>query len=405
MSIACKICATKRHPIMATTRYYLDTRHTGGKSASPLKLAITKRGQSVYISLGVELLPSQWDARAGKVVCHPRRQFLNTYIAGRKQAVDDLLLRLTASGELAGMTAAQIKERVIIECSAGQSDDEAVEAFASRFKSFVDAKDGRTKELYQTTLKRIAEYAGATLDELRFEDITPSWLSGFDAFMSRTSPSRNARNIHLRNIRAVFNDALDDEVTSYYPFRKFHIRPVPTAKRSLPVEELRALFGLPVADFRRQYLDMFKLIFCLIGINIVDLCRLRSITQDGRIEYHRAKTHRLYTVKVEPEAMDIIERYRGKDYLLNILDRCTDYRHYAQRLNSNLQQLHPGLTTYWARHSWATTAASLDIPKETIAAALGHGGNTVTDIYIDFDRSKVDEANRRVLDWVLYGKR
>ena len=60
---------------------------------------------------------------------------------------------------------------------------------------------------------------------------------------------------------------------------------------------------------------------------------------------------------------------------------------------------------YKARHSWATIAAELEIPKETIAAALGHGGNTVTDIYIDFDRKKVDEANRRVLDWVLYGKR
>ena len=43
------------------------------------------------------------------------------------------------------------------------------------------------------------------------------------------------------------------------------------------------------------------------------------------------------------------------------------------------------------------------IPKETIAAALGHGGNTVTDIYIEFDYRKVDEANRRVLNWVLYG--
>lgn len=61
------------------------------------------------------------------------------------------------------------------------------------------------------------------------------------------------------------------------------------------------------------------------------------------------------------------------------------------------------LTTYWARHSWATIAASLDIPKETIAAALGHSSHTVTDIYIEFDYRKVDEANRRVLNWVLYG--
>lgn len=47
----------------------------------------------------------------------------------------------------------------------------------------------------------------------------------------------------------------------------------------------------------------------------------------------------------------------------------------------------------------------LDIARDTIAHALGHGGNTVTDIYIDFDQSKVDDANRRVLDWVLYGRR
>ena len=63
----------------------------------------------------------------------------------------------------------------------------------------------------------------------------------------------------------------------------------------------------------------------------------------------------------------------------------------------------PGLSTYWARHSWATIAASLDVPKETIAAALGHAQNSVTDIYIAFDQSKVDAANRRVIDFVMGG--
>lgn len=58
---------------------------------------------------------------------------------------------------------------------------------------------------------------------------------------------------------------------------------------------------------------------------------------------------------------------------------------------------------YWARHTLATIAASLDIPKETISHALGHGNDTVTDIYIDFDKKKVDEANRKVLDYV-FGK-
>ena len=68
------------------------------------------------------------------------------------------------------------------------------------------------------------------------------------------------------------------------------------------------------------------------------------------------------------------------------------------------QPLFPKISQYWCRHTWATIAAELDIRKETIAAALGHGGNSVTDIYINFYMRKVDEANRRVIDYVLYGK-
>jgi hypothetical protein len=60
----------------------------------------------------------------------------------------------------------------------------------------------------------------------------------------------------------------------------------------------------------------------------------------------------------------------------------------------------------WARHSWATIAASLDIPDDTIALALGHAvANSTTSIYIERDRRKIDAANRRVIDWVLYNKR
>lgn len=182
------------------------------------------------------------------------------------------------------------------------------------------------------------------------------------------------------------------------------------------------MFAAEVEPWQRFYIDMFKLIFLLIGINIVDLHRLTDITTEGRIEYGRAKTHRLYSVKVEPEALEIIECYRGRQGLLLASDRWADHRNFRHQMNKALQAIgrvqrtgrggkksvtpmFPGLTTYWARHSWATIAASLDIPKETIAHALGHGSNTVTDIYIDFDQRKVDEANRRVIDWVLYGKR
>ena len=243
----------------------------------------------------------------------------------------------------------------------------------------------------------------------------------FDVFMAKTSPSKNSRNIHLRNIRAVFNEAIDDEITTFYPFRRLKIRPVATRKRNLKVEDLRTFINYPCEPHAQKYLDMFKLMFMLIGINSIDLAHLKEV-RDGRIEFYRAKTNRLYSIKVEPEAMEIIEKYRGENWLLFILDHWRNHKDFTLKMNYTLKHigpvkrsglggkksyepLFPDISTYWARHSWATIAASLDIPRDTIAHALGHGGNTVTDIYIDFDQSKVDVANRKVLDWVLYGKR
>ena len=239
--------------------------------------------------------------------------------------------------------------------------------------------------------------------------------------MAQTAKSKNSRNIHLRNIRTVINDAIDNEITSFYPFRKFKIIPQATPKRNLKVDQLRTLFNFPCEEHAKKYIDMSKLMFLLIGINVVDLCRLKEIV-DGRIVFNRAKTHRLYSIKVEPEALEIIERYRGENWLLDILDRYTDHNEYTRRIDRELKKigpvkrvgrggkkiyspLFPKISTYWIRHSWATIAMSLDIPKDTISHALGHGNNTVTDIYIEFDQEKVDIANRKVIDWVFYGKR
>lgn len=133
------------------------------------------------------------------------------------------------------------------------------------------------------------------------------------------------------------------------------------------------------------------------------------------LEYKRAKTGKLYSVKVEPEAMAIIEKYKGVNYLVDIMDTFADYRNFLHRMGIALKQiggmervgrggkkvrtpLFPELSSYWSRHTWATIAAELDIPKETISEALGHSiGSEVTSIYIKFDRKKVDEANRKVI--------
>ena len=75
-------------------------------------------------------------------------------------------------------------------------------------------------------------------------------------------------------------------------------------------------------------------------------------------------------------------------------------------INKNLAMVRQGLTTYYARHTWASIAFNLGIPKDVISLALGHSfGVRVTDTYINADLSRVDEANRRVIDYVLYNKK
>jgi integrase len=158
-----------------------------------------------------------------------------------------------------------------------------------------------------------------------------------------------------------------------------------------------------VGKTQQRYFDVFRLSFFLIGINLVDLCHLPTTAiQDGRLVYVRRKTHKLYSIRIEKEAAEIMKRYvKGGSFLLQFYNG-ENYRAFGQHLNDNLPD---GTTLYWARHSWATVAASLDIPDDVISLALGHSAkNPTTDIYIRRDLKKVDEANRKVIDYVLHGK-
>lgn len=281
----------------------------------------------------------------------------------------------------------------------------------------MNMKTPGNKRVIASTRSRLVAWLGEkNLARLKPEDVTLKWLHDFEEFLGKTCASANTIGLHLRNIRAAINYAIDCGHITQYVFRRVKIPKAPTKKRNLQIEALRKVIftqGFD-ADLER-YRDMFVLMFMMRGINFVDMCNLKEI-EDGYIEYVRAKTHKVYRIKVEPEMQVLIDKYRGKHYLLNYLDNHKNYRSFYQMASRGLRSVKAkldavddgitikGLTTYWTRHSWATLAAELDIPFDTIMAGLGHGGNTVTDIYIERDPKKVDDAVRKVLDYVLYGK-
>ncbi len=409
---------------MAAIKPYFDTRTARKDGTYPLKLSVSHKGDTVLISLRIYLLPECWDPNKEEVVKDKRKAVYNDTLRRRMILAENVILKLGETGELRCLTASELKKRI----EAGENPEpipteESRPLIRDVFRQFIDTcKTNGTKTIYRHTLERLGRFAD--LDTLTFEEVDTAWLRRFEAALIETNKV-NTVALHLRNLRAVFNRAIDEEVISQgvYPFRRFKIAKESTAKRSLSVEELRRLRDYPCEEWQKKWRDMFMLIFYLIGINTVDLMGLTEV-RNGRIEYRRAKTHRLYSIRVEPEAQAILEKYKGADHLLDFADKYVDHGDFRRRMNAALKKLgpvewvanrskiapkknkkqvtplFPGITSYWARHTWATIAASLDIPKETIAAALGHGGNTTTDIYIDFDRRKVDEANRRVIDFL-----
>jgi len=398
---------------MVTTKIYYDKRAVKIDGTAPLKVAITKNGSTAYIPLGISLTEKQWDSRQHCVVNHPKRQFYNTYIGKRKLEIDEVVLSMSVDKELAG-SATEIKNRILAILN--PVEERPNNLFCDWLEKFASSKSGRTRDIYMATYERIKKFSPKTYDSLTFELMNLEWLTEFDVFLAKTSPARNARNIHFRNIRAVFNYAIDNEVTTAYPFRKFKLRYEETRKRSMSVDALRKVFFTPLDPHLERYRDFFMLSFFLIGANVVDICHAEEI-RNGYLQYRRAKTHKLYNIKVEPEAAAIIEKYAGENQLLNYLDHYKSYRTFYNCVARGLKSIKDALnavddgimfqelTTYWARHTWATIAADLDIPNATIAAALGHSfGNATSAIYINFDRKKIDSANRKVIDYVMSGR-
>lgn len=385
---------------MGKVNLILDTRRAKEGGRYPLKFGISFAGQYAYIPTGIDLDQKQWNGR--EIVKCEQKSIYSQLVNYKRLELEKAIVGLECRGINQAKSSAHLKE--LIERQTSGHYKSATYPVRDAFDEKIKALDKEsTRTMYRLTIDRIREYAD--LDSLKMADIDYRWLCGFEQHLRDRGNKVNSIGIHMRNIRAVFNHLIDlgDIEQESYPFRKYKVRHEETAKRSLLIEQLRAVRDTPEGPMKR-YADIFLLIFYLLGINLIDLCNLKEITPDGRIEYRRSKTGRVFSVKVEPEALAIINRYRGKGHLLDIFDRRKEkaaHKSFTGRMNRYLTRLVPGISSHWAKHSWATIAAELEIPIETISTALGHKiGSGTTAIYIKFNQRKVDDANRKVIDYL-----
>lgn len=391
---------------MASISLYLDTRYKRPDEKFAIKIKVSlrnKRGFLINTTLRVEA--SQWDKARGKVINHPRKNEYNSRISYKVTQVEIAVLDLEQSGEIYRLQPADIKLKVEEAMGRVSSPDNSFMDYLARM--IENAASTNTKLSYQYAFHQIHDFVGGR--SVRFEDVNYNWLCNFQKYLSSKGMSVNSQWLIFSKVKSTYNAAITAEKVdaNLYPFRKFKFRQEATRKRSITIEDLRLIRDWPCSGAKEECRDLFMLIFYLAGINIVDLCNLTQVTKTGYIEYKRAKTGKLYTIKVYPEAQQIIDKYKTDDLLIGKVVY-NSYKSLTTKVNDNLKStfvvdgkpLFPEISTYWARHTFATIAAGLDIPKETIAATLGHGGNDVTDIYIKFDQRKIDECIRRVIEAV-----
>ena len=281
-----------------------------------------------------------------------------------------------------------------------------------------------TAHVYRSSLNAIIAYRGKS--DFVFSEVTSEWLKGFEVHLRNRGCSWNTVSTYMRTFRAVYNRAVNLRKAPYVPylFRFVYTGTRADHKRALADDDMKKVFvnlsrkagvSLPV----RQAQELFILMFLLRGMPFVDLAYLRkSDLRDDVITYRRRKTGHPLSVTLTPEAMILIKKYMNRDssspYLFSFLKSREGtkeaYREYQLALRSFNQRLMllgellglgDKLSSYTARHTWATTAYYCEIHPGIISEAMGHSSITVTETYLKpFQDKKIDEANKQVLDFV-----
>lgn len=296
------------------------------------------------------------------------------------------------------------------------------------FRQQIDCMNRQNSEFtaagYRNTLQSVHRFAGKKSGGLRISDIDSEWISGYVNHLLETERlSEGTTDCYLRMFRAVYNKAVKEygmEEAQEYPFKYINIFVPPTLKRALSDDDICRLRDKELTGEKACARDLFMFLFYARGMCFVDAFNLRKNNiLNGYINYKRSKTGIPLLVKIIPEISVLIERYAEDDspYLFPFLHRNrydekkeVTEQSALRRINRNLGSLgkelglaHP-LTTYVARHTWATLVEACGTATAIISQSLGHSSERVTRTYMKGLPSHViDDVNDEMLNLFIRG--
>jgi integrase len=308
--------------------------------------------------------------------------------------------------------------------------------FAEAYVEKMQNNDRRKSSInYETAVRNLAKFLGRDTN-LDFNEMTSTFLKKYYEWMVQNKLGLRGQELYLVSIRAIFNEALstyndcDDSgkiLIQTNPFQNFKM---PTSgfissaeKKALSANILQKIFIAPVSTPKEKLSrDVFLLSFCLCGINAKDLYTCNRI-EGTQLIYHRSKTknnsliNSEMRINIPVEALHLLEEYRAKTenskYVFSFAEHYANSDRFTSAISRGLKKINetlnlnlPGLSLYYARHSWATIASNdVHLPDELVDECLVHTPvHRMLRSYVKRDWSKIDKANRQVLDFVFYGK-
>lgn len=283
-----------------------------------------------------------------------------------------------------------------------------------RIKELKEEQRFSTASNYIHTLNSLKTFA--TQNQTSFPTVTDSLMAQYEAWLKKKGLKRNSTSFYMRTIRAAYNQAVKRGIEHQNnPFRTIYTGTDKTKKRAIREENILALSHLDLSSISSLQLakDLFLFSFATCGMPFVDMAHLKlENVKDGYIIYERHKTGEPICVKINRVIESIIQKYKKQDshYIFPLLkddDPEKIYKQYRTALTAYNRRLHTisgmlpagnNLTSYVARHSWATIARNHGFPTSAIGKALGHTSEKTTRIYLDaINNEVIDNMNNEVL--------
>ncbi|QES88886.1 site-specific integrase [Rhizosphaericola mali] len=400
--------------IVASCEVFLDKRRIKKDNTFPVKLKVTFNRERKYYNTNVNISEYEWN-------CIHQKRTPNTLLRIKQKFKELEVSAQNCIDKIDRFTFFNFEKAYFPK----RPDKHNVEYAYREFIQELNAQERfGSANLYECSISALLKYKS----NLRFDDVTPLFLEKFEKYIINKGLSITTVGIYIRPLRAIINREIRNENYSLndYPFTKGKYT-IPTGrniKKALSIETIKQIISFDTESDKLMefYKDIWLFSFYCNGMNVADICHLKYKNMQGNIfVFQRLKTLRTYKsnpkyikVAISAPVRQIINKWsipmeNENSYIFPLLnDSLSPFqtkektRIVSHSINAQMRKIAQkigfsgDITTYSARHSYATILLNLGAPIKLVSDNLGHSTVSVTDNYLAgfTDDFIIDYANK-----------